>query len=62
MATSDWLPKSIADVERKLGRKLPLDPFTGKSLNWKLEGGKLTVSSVGEPGKPYPPSFSLRIR
>jgi hypothetical protein len=62
VATSDWLPKSIADVERKLGRKLPLDPFTGKSLNWKLEGGKLTVSSVGESGKPYPPSFTLRIR
>jgi hypothetical protein len=48
------LPASLAELPAESGKKLPLDPFTGKDLIYRPAQGEYRVFSVGDDRKETP--------
>lgn len=55
-AAKGELPAKLADVKAPL----PVDPFTGKSFQYKLEGGKASLQGTPPSGQEKNASFNVR--
>jgi hypothetical protein len=44
-------PRSLAEIQEASGGSLPMDPFSGDALLFKLEVGSYVIYSIGSNGK-----------
>ena len=47
-AQEGWLPESLQQLVERLLQSVPLDPYSGKPLIYRINGDDFTLYSVGE--------------